>query len=75
MLDAAHNAAGRRNFIRVMVEKTPEGYAARTTGDQGSGILTSIVRANGLLAMPEDCLVHQPGDRVRVYMLDWTDEQ
>jgi molybdopterin molybdotransferase len=75
LLDAAHNTAGRRNFIRVMVEKTPEGYIARTTGDQGSGILTSIVRANGLLAMPEDCLAHKPGDRVRIYMLDWPEEQ
>ncbi len=69
------NTAGRRNYIRVTVEKTHEGYVARTTGEQGSGILTSIVRANGLVAMPEDLLVLHRGERVRVYMLDWPEEQ
>lgn len=72
--DEVHNTAGRRNFIRVTVEKTTDGYIARSTGEQGSGILTSIVRANGLLAMPEDCLLHKRGERVRVYMLDWPEE-
>ncbi len=72
--EEVHNTAGRRNYIRVMLEKTRDGYIARTTGEQGSGILTSIVRANGLLAMPEDLLVLRPGARVRVYMLDWPEE-
>jgi molybdopterin molybdotransferase len=73
--EEVHNTAGRRNFIRVTLEKTADGYLARSTGEQGSGILTSIVRANGLVAMPEDCLVMKRGDRVRVYMLDWPEEQ
>ncbi len=72
--EEVHNTAGRRNYIRVTVEKTSEGYVARTTGEQGSGILTSIVRANGLLAMPEEVLVLPRGARVRVYMLDWPEE-
>ncbi|MGB8644102.1 MAG: gephyrin-like molybdotransferase Glp [Anaerolineae bacterium] len=69
-----HNTAGRRNYIRVVVEKTADGYAARTTGEQGSGILMSLVRANGLLIMPEDQLVLPKGARVRVHMLDWPEE-
>jgi molybdopterin molybdotransferase len=74
--DEAHNSAGRRNFIRVMVERDAErgDYIARTSGEQGSGILTSMVRANGLLEMPPEVLIHKPGDRVRIYMLDWPEE-
>lgn len=72
--DDAHNSAGRRNYIRVFVSRTDGGYVARTTGEQGSGILTSITKANGLLAMPEDVLEHKRGDRVQVYMLDWPEE-
>jgi molybdopterin molybdotransferase len=69
-----HNSAGRRNYIRVMVERSNGGYVARTTGEQGSGILTSITRANGLLAMPEDVIELRRGAHVRVYMLDWPEE-
>ncbi len=69
--EPVHNTAGRRNYIRVIVDKNAEGYTARTTGEQGSGILTSLVRANGLLVMPEDQLQIAAASRVRVYMLDW----
>lgn len=74
--EEATNNAGRRNFIRVFVQRDPGTgeYYARTTGEQGSGILTSITRANGLLAMPPDVTRHAPGEPVRVYMLDWSEE-
>src|SRR3989339_1400907 len=39
---------GKRYFIRGIIEQTADGYTARTTGEQGSGILKSMVRANGL---------------------------
>ncbi len=68
------NLAGRRNYIRVYVARTADGYVVRSTGEQGSGILTSIVRANGLLAMDENATAHKRGDRVQVYMLDWPEE-
>lgn len=71
----AENNAGRRNFIRVRVERGANGeYTASTTGEQGSGILTSVTRANGLLEMPPDVLEHRPGDKVRVTMLDYPEE-
>ncbi|MGE5139308.1 MAG: gephyrin-like molybdotransferase Glp [Rudaea sp.] len=69
--ERVRNTAGRRNYIRVQVDKTPDGYIARTTGEQGSGILTSLMRANGLLVMPEDQLELERGSVVRVTMLDW----
>jgi molybdopterin molybdotransferase len=69
--DSAKNSADRRNFIRVWVEKQNGRYVARTTGEQGSGILTSIAKANGLLTMPENVTLIHPGEEVEIQMLDW----
>jgi molybdopterin molybdotransferase len=65
------NTAQRRNYIRVRVEKREDGYIAWTTGEQGSGVLTSLSRANGLLAVPEDVTLVRAGETVDVQMLDW----
>lgn len=70
--DRAENNAGRRNFIRVFVSRNGGGeYTATTTGEQGSGILTSVTRANGLLEMTPGTLEYKAGDRVKVTMLDY----
>ena len=42
-----------QHFLRAIVTDTPAGPEARLTGPQGSGILTSMVRANALLVVPE----------------------
>ena len=42
-----------QHFLRGVVTDGPEGPTARLTGPQGSGILTSMVRANALLVIPE----------------------
>jgi len=42
-----------QHFLRAVVSGTPSGPEARLTGPQGSGILTSMVRANALLIIPE----------------------
>jgi molybdopterin molybdotransferase len=72
--DAIMNSDGRRVFTRVMVEKRGEGYVARLTGPQGSGILTSMALANGLAIVPEDRAGVKPGDEVEVMMLDWGED-
>ncbi|MCD6453410.1 MAG: molybdopterin molybdotransferase MoeA, partial [Dehalococcoidales bacterium] len=41
------NTDGRRVYARVIVSKRQGQYFARLTGPQGSGILTSVSRANG----------------------------
>ncbi len=41
------------HFLRGVLRETPDGYKAKLTGAQGSGILTSMVRANALLVVPE----------------------
>jgi molybdopterin molybdotransferase len=68
------NKDGRRIFARAIVEKRDGQYLARLTGPQGSGILTSMTVANGLVIVPEDKKEVKAGDKVRVMMLDWSEE-
>jgi molybdopterin molybdotransferase len=72
--DVADND-GRRLFARVLVTKRGGQYYASVTGPQGSGILTSMIRANGLAVIPEGSKGVKAGDMVEVQMLDWGEEQ
>jgi len=42
-----------QHFLRAVVTPRAEGLEVRLTGPQGSGILTSMVKANALLIIPE----------------------
>jgi molybdopterin molybdotransferase len=42
-----------QHFLRGIASDGPQGLEARLAGPQGSGILTSMVRANALLIIPE----------------------
>ncbi len=68
------NKDGRRIFARAIVERRNGDYYARLTGPQGSGILTSMSLANGLALVPEDRAAMKAGEKVRVMMLDWSEE-
>jgi molybdopterin molybdotransferase len=68
------NDAGRRIYDRAIIEKRDGHYYARLTGPQGSGILTSMSLANGLVLIPEDKEMVNKGETVQVLMLDWNEE-
>jgi len=74
MESPAVNTDGRRVFARAVVTRRDGQYFARLTGPQGSGILTSMSLANGLVIVPEDKTSIEAGDTARVMMLDWNDE-
>ncbi|MHB1313745.1 MAG: molybdopterin molybdotransferase MoeA [Gemmatimonadaceae bacterium] len=58
------------HFLRAVVTTQPSGeLTARLTGPQGSGILTSMARANALLVVPEDQPAHAAGDRLSALLL------
>jgi molybdopterin molybdotransferase len=63
-------AIGRRFFIRGSVSLEKGQYVVTTTGEQGSGILRSMVKANGLIVIPEDQEIVRAGERVKVQLLD-----
>jgi molybdopterin molybdotransferase len=68
------NNDGRRVFTRAIIEKRDGVYHARPTGPQGSGVLTSMSLADGLVIVPEDTPVAEPGDVLQVMMLDWPED-
>ena len=63
---------GRRHYIRAMVSLEKDRYVVTTTGDQGSGILKSMVRANGLVIIAEHQETVKAGEKVTVQLLDRT---
>jgi molybdopterin molybdotransferase len=69
------NDDGRRFFARVVVSRRDGKYFARLTGPQGSGILTSMAKANGLAVIPEGIEEVKSGSTVEVMMFDWDEVQ
>jgi len=59
-------------LARCIVTERAGRYYASLTGAQGSGILTSMVRANALTLIPADVDVVEPGEEIDVLMLDWS---
>jgi molybdopterin molybdotransferase len=68
--DDVEKKPGRRHFIRAFVSFKEGSYFTTTTGDQGSGILRSMVKANGLIIIPEDQEIVRAGEKVKVQLLD-----
>lgn len=60
---------GIRYFIRVKLNKIEQSYEAISTGPQGAGILKSMILADGLLILPEEIEIANPGDKFWVQLL------
>jgi molybdopterin molybdotransferase len=73
-LEAIESTPGRENYIRGVVSREGGEYVARSTGPQGSEILTSMAKANALLIVDEHTRTVQPGEKVQALMLDWPEE-
>jgi molybdopterin molybdotransferase len=67
--DRVERKDSRRHFLRVFLTEEEGKLVARLTGDQGSGILSSMVRADALAVIPEDWDHVDPGARVEVIPL------
>jgi molybdopterin molybdotransferase len=66
------NPDGRRVFARAVVTREGAGdgrYVARLTGPQGSGVLTSMARANGYAICPEDRAAVEAGEECDVLLV------
>jgi molybdopterin molybdotransferase len=71
--DRITNEDDPRVFLaRCFVTERDGRYYASLTGAQGSGILTSMMRANALTLIPAEVDVVEPGEEIDVIMLDWT---
>ena len=66
------------HFLRGVVWRDGHVLRARLTGPQGSGLLTSMARANALLIIPPARQTVNAGETVQALILDddfWSDAQ
>lgn len=71
LAEPIENRGGRQHYIRAEVTAGLDGPIVRPTGEQGSGVLTALVRANGLLVVPDGTDYLPAGAQVTVEMLHW----
>jgi molybdopterin molybdotransferase len=72
-LDKMRKKPGRYEFQRgiATLDDNNEWQVAKT-GQQGSGILTSMSRANCFIVLPEENAGVEPGDEVSIQFFDWS---
>jgi molybdopterin molybdotransferase len=69
--EALRKKPGRTEYQRGIVSTAPDGtLQVRTTGNQGSGVLSSMVHGNGLIVLHHDQGHVAVGDAVDVMMFD-----
>lgn len=69
--DGVSDRAMRRHYVRAKVQWRDGRFVARTTGNQGSHIMTSLLNANALVIVPEGGVEVHPGGTAKAIMLDW----
>jgi len=70
-LEPLRKKAGRTEYQRGFVSSAPDGtLQVRTTGNQGSGVLSSMVQGNGLIVLHHTQGNVAVGDEVDVMMFD-----
>ena len=62
---------GRESYIRAIVKRQGNDYWATTTGGQGSHMVSSLVKANALVIVPEGVQVVKVGKKLTAIMIDW----
>lgn len=71
VIDGVSERSGRRHYVRAHVTWQDGHFVARTTGNQGSHIMTSLRNANALLIVPENSPGIAPNATAQAIMLDW----
>jgi molybdopterin molybdotransferase len=72
MTHSIKHQPGRTEFVRVTLAKEASGYAATSTGAQGSGMLLSMAMADGLLVIPAESTGLSADSEVTVQLLEGT---
>jgi len=61
---------GRLHFVRVRLERQGDEFVAHSTGNQSSGVLRSMILAQGILIFPAEASRLEAGATVRVQVVD-----
>jgi molybdopterin molybdotransferase len=62
--------AGRLHFVRVTLERRGDAVVARSTGNQSSGVLSSMSSAQGVLVFPAEAERLEEGTSATVQVVD-----
>jgi len=68
-------ALGRKTFVRVHVFKGDGEYLAEPISTRGSGIISTMTRANGYVVVPENIEGLDEGEAVLVHLFDVVEEK
>ncbi len=60
---------GRLHLVRVHVFQKDGNFFTKATGPQGSGILKSMILANGLALVPKEATLIRAGEKIKVQMI------
>lgn len=58
-----------REFVRVRLGVDDKGGYIATPLSRGAGVVTSFVKADGIIDVPQDCEGYEAGDKVKVTLL------
>jgi molybdopterin molybdotransferase len=67
--DGLARRPGRVEFVRVRLERVGGGLVATSAGDQATGMLKTLLRADGLVVVPAERGAIEPGGAVEVQVL------
>ena len=65
---------GRVQFLRVRVVNAGERLLAHSSGDQNTGILSTMLRANGIAVLPAHRERIDAGEEVDIHLIDAVDD-
>ncbi len=68
--EMAKKKPGRVQFLRVLVTDIDDRLVASSSGDQNTGILRTMLRANGIAMLPADRSQIEAGEEVDVHLLN-----
>jgi molybdopterin molybdotransferase len=71
--EALNKKPGRVQFLRVRVVDNGDGLIASSSGDQNTGILRTMLRANGIAHLPADLEQVEAGEEVDIHLIGEVD--
>ncbi len=74
MKEAIKKKLGRVQFLRVRIAKNGEHLLATSSGDQNTGILSTLLRSNGIAVLPADREQIQAGEEVNIHLIAAIDD-
>ena len=69
LMNDARKKPGKINFLRVRIEEKDGAYQAFSSGEQHTGILKTMLRADAIALLPADRSVVKAGETVQIHLL------